>query len=461
MAKRKLKGPASVRAKEKKSRIADTEDGGGSPSSSGDNGQSESSTDNPATVMKADVAEDVTRKMQEGDSIMEKMALLEDELDEETESSRGRREDAGPEENENISDEELLKETLSENDSLHDDDENDNSGTLMIKLEKEEYNDPEETLSEMIKTKVTAEIRKLQKVVKDKNQQQEIKIKSLEGRIRSLEAEKSELSTKYKKYKDMAVKFDKERKNAKNSNVGSSSAVNKELEEENEELKMKLKRVLDEKNNEAELKNDVSSKMQLKDHMLQQERIKNEQLELKFKNFLSKFYEKFSKGGGNSLTENAVSTLKTSLEESQVANHLSDAAKPAEVTKKLENKIQSNHPEAEVNKSNEESKVDKFKESLETRLTNVNDKSKSNADKKVVTKSAAQSAPMVKTGAAISNPKKPVTRGTPVPIAPKPSSMASLNKTLPAPATAPTPRGPATRRQSLVSPSLDSSKPSR
>ena len=118
MAKRKLKGPASVRAKEKKSRIADTEDGGGSTSSSGDNGQSESSTDNPATVMKADVLEDVTRKMQEEDSIMEKMALLEDELDEETESSRGRREDAGPEENENISDEELLKETLSENVSL-------------------------------------------------------------------------------------------------------------------------------------------------------------------------------------------------------------------------------------------------------------------------------------------------------------------------------------------------------
>ena len=214
MAKRKLKGPASVRAKEKKSRTADTEDGD-DPPSSGDNGQSESSADHPTTVMKADVAEDVTRKMQEGDSIMEKMALLEDELDEETESSRGHREDAVPEENENISDEELLKETLSENDSLHDDDENDNSGTLMIKLEKEEYNDPEETLSEMIKTKVTAEIRKLQKVVKDKNQQQEIKIKSLEGRIKSLEAEKAELSTKYKKYKDMAVKFDKERKNAK------------------------------------------------------------------------------------------------------------------------------------------------------------------------------------------------------------------------------------------------------
>ena len=116
MAKRKLKGPASVRAKEKRSRTADTEDGD-DPPSSGDNGQSESSADHPTTVMKADVAEDVTRKMQEEDSIMEKMALLEDELDEEAERSRGLREDAVTEENENISDEELLKETLSENDS--------------------------------------------------------------------------------------------------------------------------------------------------------------------------------------------------------------------------------------------------------------------------------------------------------------------------------------------------------
>ena len=53
---------------------------------------------------------------------------------------------------------------------------------------------------------------KLLEVEKEKHNNKEIKIKSSEGRIKSLEAEKAELSTKYKKYKDMAVKFDKERK---------------------------------------------------------------------------------------------------------------------------------------------------------------------------------------------------------------------------------------------------------
>merc|ERR1719309_1736542 len=68
--------------------------------------------------------------------------------------------------------------------------------------------------------------------------------------------------------------------------------------------------------------------------MLQDQIIKNEELEQKFKNFLSKFYEKFSKQGANSLTENAVSTLQSSLAESKVGDHLSEKANPKNIAAK-------------------------------------------------------------------------------------------------------------------------------
>merc|ERR1719300_2101605 len=157
--------------------------------------------------------------------------------------------------------------------------------------------------------------------------------KKLQEKVELLETEKKDLATKYQKYK-MLCKQMKDRENSLAKNGGSNNSTIMELEDENQELKMKLKSVVDNLNTEQESKCDVNSKLLLKDKMLQDQIIKNEELEQKFKNFLSKFYEKFSKQGANSLTENAVSTLQSSLAESKVGNHLSEKANPKNIAAK-------------------------------------------------------------------------------------------------------------------------------
>ena len=99
----------------------------------------------------------------------------------------------------------------------------------------------------------------------------------------------------------------------KEKSSGAGPSTDKDLEEENQELKMKLKDLLERLQNEEESKGDVNSKLHLKDVMLQKERIKFEELETKFKTFLMKFQQKFGKSN-----ENAMATLQTSLAESQM-----------------------------------------------------------------------------------------------------------------------------------------------
>jgi len=353
MTKRKLRGPASVRNKAKKSKpeVSDSPETALEVESK----PSDDAPQPPATILKE---EGQAALMADENSILKRMAELEEEMEQESgDVAENGDEDEDVENTKRISGKDQNKERpLDMNDAEHEgDDDDDKQG----ESKSEVKGGSEEHLSEVMKTMLTQ---------KDKT------IKSLEGKIRSLEAEKAELSIKYKKYKDMAVKLTKE-KGAGGKGFGGD---NKDLEEENQELKMKLRSVLDDLKDKEESKGDVRSKLSLKDHLLQQQIIKNEELELKFKNFLMKFHEKFSKGGGGggSLTENASSILKSSLQESKVQEHLSNTTQPGELPKRVPKTDKSSNKTPTVTNplpkaAEAVSKEDKFKESLESRLSKV------------------------------------------------------------------------------------------
>ena len=177
--------------------------------------------------------------------VLERMTMLEDDHDQENMAVVGDNEDAL-----GRSERDLIQERLLDTDDEDEEDEDGPNETLEetnIEI-KEECRTPEEHLSESIKTLLTKEIRIINRTVKANLRSKEIKLKSFEAKIRSLEAEKEELSTKYKKYKEMAVKLTKE----KGTCGKSSGGGNKQLEEENLELKMNLKSVLDNLRNEEE-----------------------------------------------------------------------------------------------------------------------------------------------------------------------------------------------------------------
>ena len=385
MTKRKLRGPASVRNKAKKSKPEASD----SPETAleDETKPAEDAPQPPATILKE---EGQATLMADENSILKRMAELEEEM--ESGDITGNEED-----NEDVANTKRTSEEGNGEDRLlgmndvdeesADDDEKQVENNSKVGEGSEE--------SETLKTMLTQKVRIIIEfvIVKTSMQSKDKTIKSLEGKIRSLEAEKVELTTKYKKYKDMAVKLTKE-KGASGKGFGGD---NKDLEEENQELKMKLRSVLDElkdKEEKLETKGDVSSKLSLKDHLLQQQIIKNEELELKFKKFLMTFQEKFSKGGGGSLTENASSILKSSLQESKVQEHLSNTAQPGETPKRVPKSDNSTNKTPTVTNpppktAEAGSKKDQFKESLSSRLSKVQ-KPTSEVNKNPINKSISK-----------------------------------------------------------------------
>ena len=385
MTKRKLRGPASVRNKAKKSKPEASDSPETAPED--ETKPAEDAPQPPATILKE---EGQAALMADENSILKRMAELEEEM--ESGDITGNEED-----NEDVAN---TKRTSVEGNGedrllgMNDVDEesaDDDEKQVENNSKVEEGSEESETLKTMLTQKVRIIIEFV--IVKSSMQSKDKTIKSLEGKIRSLEAEKTELTAKYKKYKEMAVKLTKE-KGASGKGFGGD---NKDLEEENQELKMKLRSVLDElkdKEEKLETKGDVSSKLSLKDHLLQQQIIKNEELELKFKNFLMKFQEKFSKGGGGSLTENASSILKSSLQESKVQEHLSNTAQPGETPKRVPKSDNSTNKTPTVTNpppktAEAASKKDQFKESLSSRLSKVQ-KPTSEVNKNPINKSISK-----------------------------------------------------------------------
>ena len=385
MTKRKLRGPASVRNKAKKSKPEASD----SPETAleDETKPAEDAPQPPATILKE---EGQATLMADENSILKRMAELEEEM--ESGDITGNEED-----NEDVANTKRTSEEGNGEDRLlgmNDVDEesaDDDEKQVENNSKVEEGSEESETLKTMLTQKVRIIIEFV--IVKTSMQSKDKTIKSLEGKIRSLEAEKVELTTKYKKYKDMAVKLTKE----KGSSGKGFGGDNKDLEEENQELKMKLRSVLDElkdKEEKLETKGDVSSKLSLKDHLLQQQIIKNEELELKFKKFLMTFQEKFSKGGGGSLTENASSILKSSLQESKVQEHLSNTAQPGETPKRVPKSDNSTNKTPTVTNpppktAEAGSKKDQFKESLSSRLSKVQ-KPTSEVNKNPINKSISK-----------------------------------------------------------------------
>ena len=385
MTKRKLRGPASVRNKAKKSKPEASD----SPETAleDETKPAEDAPQPPATILKE---EGQAALMADENSILKRMAELEEEM--ESGDITGNEED-----NEDVantkrtSEEDNVEDRLLGMNDVDEESADDDEKQVENNSKVEEGSEESETLKTMLTQKVRIIIEFV--IVKSSMQSKDKTIKSLEGKIRSLEAEKVELTAKYKKYKEMAVKLTKE-KGASGKGFGGD---NKDLEEENQELKMKLRSVLDElkdKEEKLETKGDVSSKLSLKDHLLQQQIIKNEELELKFKNFLMKFQEKFSKGGGGSLTENASSILKSSLQESKVQEHLSNTAQPGETPKRVPKSDNSTNKTPTVTNpppktAEAGSKKDQFKESLSSRLSKVQ-KPTSEVNKNPINKSISK-----------------------------------------------------------------------
>ena len=214
MTKRKLRGPASVRNKLKKSRSEVSEDA--------EETRTSEAPQPPATILKLEglaavsdetsILEQMTMLGEELDQekrpvvsdetgVLERMTMLEDDHDQENMAVAGDNEDAL-----DRSERDLIQERLLDTDDEDEDGPNETLEESNIEI-KEECRTPEEHLSESIKTLLTKEIRIINRTVKANLHSKEIKLKSFEAKIRSLEAEKEELSTKYKKYKEMAVKF--------------------------------------------------------------------------------------------------------------------------------------------------------------------------------------------------------------------------------------------------------------
>ena len=162
-------------------------------------------------------------------------------------------------------------------------------------------------------------------------------VKKLQNKVSSLESQNQTLSGKYKKYKDMSVTL---RDN------------DKRLLEENRDLKEKLKNYVENLQEEQESKTDVGSKLALKDVMLQKERTKFEELERKFKSFLKIVNEKSDR-----MPDTFVAKVKTSLEQTNISDHLTDKTIVPEFTKRMDEKLRERKDANQEVKTKETSKA--------------------------------------------------------------------------------------------------------
>ena len=98
-------------------------------------------------------------------------------------------------------------------------------------------------------------------------------LKKLKGQISSLTTQNEVLDFKYKKYKEMSKNFKKSEEENQDLKLKLKNYVEnlKKIQEENCDLKVKLKNYVENLHEEQESKTDVGSKMALKDLMLQKE----------------------------------------------------------------------------------------------------------------------------------------------------------------------------------------------
>ena len=344
MTKRKLKGPASARAKQNKvTKVSSDKNDIEEQSSAKERNNSSRKLPSSISVTSNEDDSNINIKTENINSdldIINKMVMLE-ESDEEIEDDN---------------------EDLSENKKSEDNQslvtEDSNSVTLVV---QKSVGKELKSLAKVLNKKFRIQNDKIS-FLEEEKEEARIKLKESEVKIQSLETEKIDITAKYKKYKDMASRL-------KNSSSSSSVGSNKDLEEENLMLRTKLKDVMDNLRNVEESKGDVNSKLHLKDILLQKERQKYADLEFKFKNFLMKFNEKFlGKNGGSNFAENAVNTLQSALQESEVDERLSEEAK-SKAQKKLEaanntkepvkSTSEASQPNASVESSTSSSAVDK------------------------------------------------------------------------------------------------------
>ena len=344
MTKRKLKGPASARAKQNKvTKVSSDKNDIEEQSSAKERNNSSRKLPSSISVTSNEDDSNINIKTENINSdldIINKMVMLE-ESDEEIEDD-----------NEDLSENKKSE----DNQSLVTDDSN--SMTLVL---QKSIGEELKSLAKVLNKKFRIQDFKTS-FLEEEKEEARIKLKEAEVKIQSLETEKIDITAKYKKYKDMASRL-------KNSSNSSSVASNKDLEEENLMLRTKLKDVMDNLRNVEESKGDVNSKLHLKDILLQKERQKYADLEFKFKNFLVKFNEKFlGKNGGSNFAENAINTLQSALQESEVDERLSEEAK-SKAQKKLEaanntkepvkSTSEASQPNASVESSTSSSAVDK------------------------------------------------------------------------------------------------------
>jgi len=180
-------------------------------------------------------------------------------------------------------------------------------------------------------------------------------IMQLKEKVQKCEIEKTSLNFKYKKYKEMAIKL----------SANASGSDSKDLEEENIELKEKLKTVLDKLGNSEECKADVNSKLALKDMMLKEQLKKNQDLETKIKSFVMRFFEKME----ISPQEGAASNLSKSMEESKISSHLEKTNKS--LHKEISSKFALHDPKkGKVSTDSTDEQSPRIKE-VEVKLQNV------------------------------------------------------------------------------------------
>ena len=164
-----------------------------------------------------------------------------------------------------------------------------------------------------IKRVIIGDVARIESQVVGSLKRKNKEIQDLNEKVEKCESEKASYATKYKKYKEMAIKL----------SVNGNGSANKDLEEENEGLRDKLKSVLDKLGNAEESKCDVSSKLALKDMMLKEQVQKNQDLEVKIKNFVTRFFEKMD----SSPKDGAATNLNKSMEESQITSFLENSNK--------------------------------------------------------------------------------------------------------------------------------------
>lgn len=161
MTKRKLRGPASVRNKEKKSKPDVSEP---PENALEDKSKPEDDTPQPpATILKE---EGQAALLADENNILDRMAQLEEEMEQESKDltgDEGNKDDTNPQRR---SEEDLIQERLiGLNDSEEEDAGDDDKQLKFNLVENEENRSPEEHMSEAIKTMLTEKVRITNKIV--------------------------------------------------------------------------------------------------------------------------------------------------------------------------------------------------------------------------------------------------------------------------------------------------------